>query len=101
MNGLFLINQIKRLNSHMLKFYGVYSFLANSLVAISVSGLTLLGVISTSTTVAVLITWGVIFATMFAIGKWLDQEVEDLDKVGKHDHHADGGGRCGKDKESL
>lgn len=85
----------------MLKFYGVYSFLANSLVAISVSGLTLLGVISTSTTVAVLITWGVIFATMFAIGKWLDQEVEDLDKVGKHDHHADGGGRCGKDKESL
>ena len=69
---------------HLCKHYHTYSFVANTLNAVSMAGLALLGVLTDTMTVAWLIGWGVMFAFMFGIGKLLDQEIDDLDKVKEH-----------------
>jgi len=75
-NGL-----LSKLYNHMRKHYRLYSFTANTLVALAIAGLALLGVLNTVLTLKVLITWGAVFAIVYGIGKWLDQEVDDLDKM--------------------
>jgi hypothetical protein len=52
--------------------------------AVSLAGLALLGVITDTMTVAWLIGWAIMFATLFMVGKLLDQEIDDLDKVKEH-----------------
>ena len=74
----------KRIYKHLCKHYQIYSFTANTLNAISLAGLALLGVITDTMTVAWLIGWGIMFATLFMVGKLLDQEIDDLDKVKEH-----------------
>jgi len=48
------------------------------------AGLALLGVLTDTLAVAWLVGWGFMFAIMFGIGKLLDQEIDDLDKVKQH-----------------
>ena len=74
----------KRMYKHLCRHYHLYSFTANMLNAISLAGLALLGVITDTMTVAWLFGWAVMFATLFFIGKLLDQEIDDLDKVKEH-----------------
>lgn len=62
----------------------MYSFIANALNAISLAGLAFLGILTDTMTVAWLIGWGLMFAGMFFLGKLLDQEIDDLDKVKEH-----------------
>lgn len=69
---------------HICKNYHLYSFFANMLNALSMAGLALLGLLTETMTVAWLIGWGLAFAGMFFIGKLLDQEIDDLDKVKEH-----------------
>lgn len=70
---------------HLCKHYSKYSFVANSLIALSMAGLSLLGLLTQTMTLTWLVGWGFFFATMFGIGKLLDQEIDDLDKVRSHD----------------
>lgn len=93
----FLNTLTKKLHSHMCKHYHTYSFVANGMVAVAMAGLTLLGVLNTTITVAALMAWGGLFAILFAVGKWLDQEVEDVDKVTEHEK----GGACGISKDTT
>ncbi|ANA49276.1 hypothetical protein PMW_151 [Pseudomonas phage phiPMW] len=69
---------------HVCKHYHLYSFIANSLIAVSMAGLALLGILTNAMTVAWLIGWGFFFAVMFGVGKLLDQEIEDMGKVKDH-----------------
>lgn len=69
---------------HICKHYHMYSFIANALNAISLAGLAFLGILTDTMTVAWLISWGLMFAGMFFLGKLLDQEIDDLDKVKEH-----------------
>lgn len=69
---------------HLCRNYHLYSFIANLLNAISIAGLALLGVLTDTLAVAWLVGWGFMFAIMFGIGKLLDQEIDDLDKVKQH-----------------
>jgi hypothetical protein len=71
--------------THLCKHYTKYSFVANSLIAISMAGLSLLGLLTQTLTMTYLIGWGILFALMFGLGKLLDQEIDDLDKVRKHE----------------
>lgn len=71
--------------AHMCKHYHLYSFIANLLIAVSMAGLALLGVLTNSMTVAWLLGWGFFFAMMFGFGKLLDQEIDDMNKVKEHD----------------
>jgi hypothetical protein len=75
---------LNKLYNNIRKHYHLYSFIANLLMAISMAGLTLLGVLNDSFTAAMLMSWGVLFAVMYGVGKLLNQEIEDLDKVGGH-----------------
>lgn len=69
---------------HMCMNYHAYSMVANILIALSIAGLSLLGILTTVLTSKVLVAWGFIFAVLFCVGKLLDQEVNDMDKVGNH-----------------
>lgn len=70
--------------THICKHYQLYSFTANMLNAISMAGLALLGVLTDSMAAAWLVGWGIMFAVMFGLGKLLNQEIDDLDKVKDH-----------------
>lgn len=75
---------LNKLYKHMCVNYHAYSIIANILIALSIAGLSLLGILTTVLTSKVLIVWGFLFAIMFCVGKLLDQEVDDMDKVGNH-----------------
>lgn len=75
---------LNKLYCHMRKYYHAYSFIANGLIALSMAGLSLLGVMSSEFTAAMLLAWGIFFAVLFGVGKLLDQEIEDIDKVKDH-----------------
>lgn len=76
---------IRKFYLHMCRHYHTYSFMANGLIAISMAGLAFLGILTHAMTITALICWGGLFAIIFALGKWLDQEVEDMDKVAHHE----------------
>lgn len=77
---------------HMCLNYHTYSLIANSLIALSIAGLSLLGVLTTVLTTTALVVWAVLLSVLFGVGKLIDQEVDDLDKVTAHQ------GRCSNDK---
>lgn len=74
---------------HICLNYHAYSVAANVMIALSMAGLALLGILTSTLTPIVLIAWGGVFAAIYGIGKLIDQEVDDLDKVAAHDN-----GRC-------
>lgn len=74
-----------KLYKHICKHYSTYSFIANMLNAVSMAGLALLGILTDTMTVTWLVGWGLMFAAMMGIGKLLDQEIDDLDKVKEHE----------------
>jgi len=65
--------------------------LANTLIALAMAGFALLGVLNTALTLMMLVTWGGVFACLYAVGKLLDQEVDDLDKIKGHMRYEDSG----------
>lgn len=81
----------KRFYLHLGKYYSRYSMLANTLIALALAGFALLGILSTALTVVMLATWGGVFACLYAVGKLLDQEVDDLDKIKGHMRYEDNG----------
>ncbi|MNY35502.1 hypothetical protein D3C86_1699120 [compost metagenome] len=62
----------------LLKTYSFLSLVGNAFVAISVSGLAVLGVLSPSMAFPVVATAGVILGVVGAAGRLLDQEIEDV-----------------------
>lgn len=80
---------------HICLHYNTYSLAANMLIAVSIAGLSLLGVLSSVLTTTALVLWAIIFSGLFGVGKLLDQEVDDLDKVKAHQ------GRNCKDEQST
>lgn len=78
-----------KIYKHLCRHYHLYSFTANLLNAISMAGLALLGVLTDTLAVAWLVGWGFMFAIMFGLGKLLDQEIDDLDKVKQHSNCAE------------
>lgn len=82
-----------KMYNHMCKHYNKYSFVANFLMAVSMAGLGFLGILNSQLATNMLIGWGVLFASLYGVGKLIDQEIDDLDKVGAH---CDVNGKCGK-----
>ena len=80
---------------HVSKHYTGYSFAANFLTAIAIAGLAFLGVLNSTLTTVVLVLWTGVFSSIYLLGKWLDQEVDDIDKL--KGHMPDDCG-CDKDK---
>lgn len=77
----------KKLNAlycHINTHYTAYSFTANALTALALSGLAFLGVLNSVLTTVAIIVWASIFSIAYLLGKWLDQEVDDIDKLKGH-----------------
>lgn len=62
----------------ILKSYSSLSIIANILVALSVSGLTVLGVISNVIAIPLLITLAISFGALGLIGRVVDQGLDDV-----------------------
>lgn len=74
----------KNFYKHLCKHYQTYSLLANTLNAISLGGALGVGLLTDTMTIQWLIGSAILFAILFMVGKLLDQEIDDLDKVKGH-----------------
>lgn len=74
---------------HMRKHYHAYSLAANVLNAIAMAGFALVGLLNDVMAMTWLIGWGVTFTILLGVGKLLDQEIDDLDKVKEHESESD------------
>ena len=63
----------------ILKTYSFLSIFANLFVAVSVSGLAVLGVLSSSIAFGTLATVAIVLGLIGAIGRFVDQSYEDLE----------------------
>lgn len=73
-----------KIYNHICKNYQAYSLIANLLNAVSMAGLALLGLLTDTMAATWLVGWGIMFAVMFGLGRLLDQEIDDIDKVKEH-----------------
>lgn len=78
---------LKRFHEHMCAHYSAYSLFANLLNAVAMAGLAYLGILTDTMALNWLIGWGIMFAALFGLGRLLNQEIEDLDKVMEHKCH--------------
>ena len=63
----------------ILKTYSFLSIMANLFVAVSVSGLAVLGVLSSSIAFGSLVTISLILGVIGAVGRFVDQSYDDLE----------------------
>lgn len=80
---------------HICRHYHSYSFLANLLSAVSMSGLLYIGALTDTMTFNWLVSWGISFAVLFGIGRLLNQEIDDMEKVKGHTCDLDN--KCNKE----
>lgn len=62
----------------LLKTYSFLSLVANAFIAISVSGLAVLGLLSSELAFPVLATCAVVLGVLGATGRLIDEEIEDI-----------------------
>jgi hypothetical protein len=62
----------------LVKSYSSWSIIANILVALSISGLSVLGVISNVIAIPLLVTLAITFGLVGLIGRVLDQGLDDI-----------------------
>lgn len=77
-----------KIYTHMRRHYSLYSFIANALNAIAMAGFALVGLLNDTMAVTWLVGWGIMFAVLMGFGKFLDQEMDDLDKVEEHENES-------------
>lgn len=79
---------MKKLYGHLRRHYSLYSFIANALNAIAMAGFALVGLLNDTMAITWLVGWGIMFAILLGFGKFLDQEMDDLDKVEEHENES-------------
>ena len=62
----------------IIKSYSFLSIAANFLVALSVSGLSVIGVLSSEIALPVVVTCAIAFGTLGLIGRFVDQSLDDI-----------------------
>lgn len=78
-------NLAKNWKSRLLKSYSSLSIIANILVALSISGLAVLGVISNVLAIPLLVSLAITFGLVGLAGRVIDQGLDDLREEGKDD----------------
>lgn len=71
-------NLAKNWKQRLLKSYSSWSIIANILIALSISGLSILGVISNVITVPLLVGLAITLGVVGLIGRVLDQGLDDV-----------------------
>lgn len=73
-----MVKLAKNWKERLLKSYSSWSIAANILVALSISGLSVLGVISNVMAIPVLVALAVAFGVVGLVGRLLDQGLDDI-----------------------
>lgn len=68
-----------------IKSYSFLSMLANFLVALSISGLSVLGVLSSELALPLLVGSAVVLGVLGLCGRFIDQSVEDAERCNEDD----------------
>jgi len=71
-------NLAKNWKDRLLKSYSSWSIIANILIALSVSGLSVLGVLSSEIALPIVITCAIAFGVLGLIGRFIDQSLDDV-----------------------
>jgi len=80
----------KNWKQRLLRSYSSLSIIANILVALSISGLAVLGVISNVLAIPLLVGLAVSFGVLGLIGRVIDQGLDDVREDCKREEHKDG-----------
>ena len=75
----------KNWKQRLLRSYSSLSIIANILVALSISGLAVLGVISNVLAIPLLVGLAIFFGILGLVGRAVDQSLDDLHKEGEYD----------------
>lgn len=75
----------KNWKQRLVKSYSSWSIIANILVAFSISGLSVLGVISNVITIPILVSLAIFFGILGLIGRVVDQSYDDMREEGDKD----------------
>ena len=73
----------KNWKQRLLRSYSSLSIIANILVALSISGLSVLGVISNVLAIPLLVGLAIFFGILGLVGRTVDQSLDDLHKEGE------------------
>lgn len=63
------------------KHYALVNGITNGMIALGMAGLAVLGVITPMLTTFAVLGWGSFLGATYFMGKFLDQQIEDMDKV--------------------
>jgi len=72
-----------RIRKHLLAHYGTYMVITNCMIAIAAAAFAILGVLSAYVSVPVLVINAIVFGVMLAIGKFGNEQLEDIPTVCK------------------
>lgn len=70
-----------KIREHLKRHFSLYILITNILCAISVAAFAILGVLSTYMSVPVLIGNAIVFGLIYAVGKFGNEQLEDMPKV--------------------
>ncbi|QYW06619.1 hypothetical protein uav_088 [Pseudomonas phage UAVern] len=70
-----------KIREHLKRHFSLYILVTNILCAISVAAFAILGVLSTYMSVPVLVVNSAVFGMIYAIGKFGNEQLEDMPKV--------------------
>lgn len=72
-----------KFNQFLSKHYNKFNILSNILIALGVVGFSVLGVFSNIMTMTALVFWGVWLALLYFVGKYLDEQLDDISTSNK------------------
>lgn len=74
-----------KIKAHLKKHFSAYAIATNILCAVCVAAFAVLGLLSNILSTSVLIGNAMAFGLIYAVSKFSDETLEDLDKECKHD----------------
>lgn len=69
------------IRKHLKAHYGLYMLITNAMIAIGTAAFAILGLLSSMVSVPVLIGNAIVFGILIAIGKFGNEQLEDMPKV--------------------
>lgn len=72
-----------KVRKHLLAHYGTYMIITNCMIALGAAAFAILGVLSAYVSVPVLVGNAVVFGVLLAIGKFGNEQLEDIPTVCK------------------
>lgn len=77
------------IREHLLAHYGTYMVITNIMIAVGAAAFAILGLLSAYVSVPVLVGNAIIFGVLLAVGRFGNEQLEDIPKVCKVEGNCD------------